>query len=32
MVTEWTSGLGLAEERESMVVTAWSNFRPKWFV
>ncbi len=32
MVTEWTSGFRLAQDRESTVVTAWSNFRPKWFV
>jgi hypothetical protein len=31
-VTKWTSGFRLAQDGESTVVTAWSNFRPKWFV
>ena len=32
MVTDWTSGFRLVQEAESTVVTAWSNFRPKWCV
>jgi hypothetical protein len=32
MVHGWTSGFRLTDEQNSTVVTAWSDFQPKWFV
>lgn len=32
MVTDWRSGFRLNDDGGGTVVTAWSNFRPKWFV
>jgi hypothetical protein len=32
LVHGWTSGFRLQHEQDSTVITAWSDFRPKWFV
>jgi hypothetical protein len=32
MVAEWTSGFRLDADGDATLVTAWSDFRPRWFV